>query len=179
MKRLLAIALLGTLAGCVEQTDPLAEAQAAPVAAAVVNVTDTRDVPPGDFSVSVTVFNPSSRPNTPPFRRPARYILAPDWVLRVAIGPGCTEQTYPPAIRTLRAAEVEEVWKLVRDAGLTTEGTPGRIATTADFHAPDRGTSYLVSTRADEVRRSFAYDPGNPATRRLIEKLASLSWNAQ
>lgn len=183
MLRAAALMTLACLAACAQQNDPLADLAAEPppavASAPAAVVTDTREIPPADFSLSITVYSPAARPNTPAYRRPARYIFAPDCVLRVAIGPGCTEQTYPPPIRTLNSSEIRTIWLLTRDAALTSDTSPSRISTGASYTPPDRGTGYLVSTRAGEQSRTFALDPANAPTRRLIEHLAKLSWNAR
>jgi hypothetical protein len=146
-----------------------------------VEIADTRDEPPGDFTLSVVVYSTApSTPTTAPARRPARYIVEPDWLLRAAVGPGCTETTYPAGVRQLTRAELGELWKLCQSAGLTSDNTEGRLRSPTQFDAPTRGTTYLISVTESQHRRTFAFETGATAPqRKLIEQLAKLSWQSK
>lgn len=85
-------------------------------------------MPPDDFWVSVTVLGPvrtaSAANALARGLRPGRYVVEPDRGLRVSLGTGAMETTFPPLTRALTRGEFTELWSLVNGAGLLDTGHP-------------------------------------------------------
>ena len=77
---------------------------------------------PDDFWVSATVLGPVRTGSATQLLarglRPGRYVVEPDRGLRVSLGTGAMETTFPPLTRTLTRGEFTELWSLVNSAGL-------------------------------------------------------------
>jgi hypothetical protein len=144
------------------------------------------DSPPGDLTVSVTVYAPagaSKGGETPRYLRSMRAIVEPDLSLRASEGES-SPRTYPPLTRRLSPEEVRRVWWDLRDSGLLRERHPDEVASaelaapTADA-PPTRGL-YIISYVASGHHRTLALDPvlaeDAPGARRLVDRLAALAW---
>ncbi|MBX3359687.1 MAG: hypothetical protein KF745_14805 [Phycisphaeraceae bacterium] len=137
------------------------------------------DEPPPDFSIALTI------PTVPdPNVKPGRYILQPDWVLRVTPGAAVAETTYPALTRQLTHAQAERVWWDVRDSVLLEPDHPGRVGAYVPVPAED-GTikpMVLVSYTAAGVRRTYVLDPAalsaedRAVLKRLALRLSALAW---
>lgn len=138
-----------------------------------------RAEPPRDFALAVTVYAPADRTATatrPAATRPARYLLEPDGLLRVALGPGAGDATYPDATRTLTSTQVAALWNDVRGGPWLSPDAPGRIGSTQTFVPPPGQTVYLITVTGDGQRRSFTADPRDRGASAIVNRLAALSW---
>ncbi len=150
------------------------------------------DAPPADFWLAVTVMRPiplgalinarteADRSNRP---RPARYVVEADAILRVAIGYGATEQTFPPQTRQLSRTQWTGLWHTLRDSGLADPDHPSRTArlpTLDEIGASTEGRGgYFVSFCIAGERRAVFIDEAAPEAdhaRALVEHLDALAW---
>jgi hypothetical protein len=179
-------AILVSAPGCASRESRIAEAAKAPAA-------------PADFALAITVVTPiksATQPQTlPRAQRPARYILEPDGTLRIALGGGSTSTTYPPPTRLLSDARREDVWNLVKAAGLLEPEVPGRLRGTdtsvplgtqtggepismldPTAAAPKTPTALIVLS-ANGVRDFYriAFDE-SPNLATLTDRLAAYGW---
>lgn len=150
------------------------------------------DNPPADFWLGVTVLRPvplgaiinaRTEPPNSTIPRPARYIVEADAILRVAIGYGATEKTFPPETRQLTPQQLADIWQLLRDSALVDPDHPdrtGRIPELEEFSRTTQGRGgYSVSFCIAGDRRILAIDEASPAAadaRRLVDQLAALAW---
>jgi hypothetical protein len=128
------------------------------------------DDPPADFTLAVTVRSrPGSDPaHLNPSHRPARYVMEADWILRAAIGPGASEDTFPPRTRQLSFEQVRRLWRDLRDSGLLEE--PALSPVEAEL-------VYTLHYSADGSGRTLRLDGANFAgAERLVGDLAALAW---
>jgi hypothetical protein len=145
------------------------------------------DQPPGDFTLSVTVYAPDASAAQvsplPRYLRSLRAIVQPDLSLRVAEGPS-TPRRYPSLTRTLSPEQYRALWRDLRDSGLLQERRPDEVdsadaAAPATDDVPTRGL-YIISYVAAERHRTLAIDPllgeDAPGARRLVDRLAALGW---
>lgn len=148
-----AMAAVLTLAGCVSpQRDPRLTHKEMPI----------------DFAVHVYVEGDPAV--TDPLRQTSQYILQPDRLLRVAVGPGVTAGYFPRATRALTPAEMEALWGHVRESGLMHEPT------TAPATQPsESGIRYHVEITAHQQVHEFVTRPEeSTATVELLMQLAKL-----
>ncbi len=150
------------------------------------------DEPPADFWLAVTVLRPvplgalinarteAERSTVP---RAARYVVEADAVLRVAVGYGATEDTYPARTRQLTRGQMWELWRALRGTGLVDADHPdrtGRLPELDEFGKRTAGRGgYCVSFSIEGERRALAIDEARPAAaeaRMLVERLAALAW---
>lgn len=148
------------------------------------------EAPPADFWLSVAVLrapaDTASRAaaylRAPAAVRPARYIIEANRILRVAVGSGAREETFPPQTRQLTAEQFADVWNTLRESSLI---DPDHPAATGAAPAPEtlgERTVYLVSFTAGGDRRVLVMDaapdqgPGAEEAKVLVEKLAGLAW---
>jgi hypothetical protein len=103
-----------------------------------------------------------------------------DWVLRAAVGPRVSQETFPARTRQLTHDQVQRLWWDLRDAGVM--GRDGAGA--AGAGSVERGTTrqregieavYVVSYTASGVRRAVPV-VDEPGARRLAERLSGLAW---
>jgi len=155
-----------------------------------VSAAATSDTPPRDFTLAFTVFakpGASRRAVLPPERRPARYILEPDWILRAAVGPGASDETYPRQTRRLSAEEVASVWRELRDSGLLLPNHPSTVGRVVianpdawsddESEVPLAPPAYSIYYGVDGTKRTIALQPGDEgAGVALVKKLAELAW---
>jgi hypothetical protein len=139
-----------------------------------------RPEPPADFSLGVTVFAPGSAARSAaaePSRRPARYVLESDGVLRASFGStSADEGVFPPQVRQLNRTEQALLWARLRNAGLLDEPPAGLIESPNTFQPPARRVTYLFTYRAQGHRRAIAIDGEDQAASRLVAHLAELAW---
>jgi hypothetical protein len=166
-----------------------ARSRADRVEAALMN-----DQPPADFWLAVTVLRPvplgalinaRTEPERSTVPRPARYVVEADAILRVAVGYGATERTFPPETRQLSAEQVRSLWQSLRASELTDPGHPnrtGKLPTLEEFSVVTEGRGgYSLSYSVEGERRILAIDEAAPAAkeaRALVEQLAGLAWIA-
>lgn len=167
-------------AGCAGSSVPRS-----PYAAAV----DAQE-PPADFWLSATVLrtpaDTASRAaaylRTPVAVRPARYVVEADRMLRVAVGSGANEETFPPETRRLTAAEFSGLWFTLRESSLAVEDSPRLIGPPPSASSVGGETWYLVGYSVAGDRRLVAVraepnpDPEAADAARLVEQLAGLAW---
>jgi hypothetical protein len=177
---------LASAPGCASRESRIAEAAKAPAA-------------PADFALAITVVTPiksATQPQTlPRSQRPARYILEPDGTLRIALGGGSTTTTYPPPTRLLSSARREDVWNLVKAAGLLEPEVPGRlrgsdssvplgtqtggepISMLDPTATPPKTPTALIVLSANGVRDFYriAFDE-SPNLAALTDRLAAYGW---
>lgn len=147
------------------------------------------ETPPDDFTLAVTVYarpGASRRTALPPERRPARYVLEPDWVLHAQVSPAANEQMYPGRTRQLDRAQVIELWRELRESGLTNvnhAAVVGRVPEPVESEpgaAADGATLppvYAVSYTAGGIRRTLALQGGDEsAAAPLVRRLAASAW---
>ncbi len=143
------------------------------------------DAVPGDLAISVTVYSEYDDQELiarlERWRRPGRYIVEPDWLLRSAGGAGVEESEFPPGIRQLDRAQVERLWRAIAQSGLLREGHPDAIASEQTATPPAIGTTAIVaiSHNGTTDARRVALDAGNAdaqAVAGLVDQLAALSW---
>lgn len=133
---------------------------------------------PGDFTLGVTVFGPSSGVRERG-QVPARYIVTPDGWLRTAVGPGARESVYPQRTRLLDARQRDELWAMVRATGIQAAKAPMRLESPESFDPPAGRRIYLVQLTAAEHRVSVAAPSGEPESApyaELAARLAEWSW---
>lgn len=149
---------------------------------------------PPDFAVAVTVQVPEAMADTwiadptaqPRPLRPARYILEPDDLLRVSVGPGANPATFPVFRRTLDDQQIESVWTCVRDSGWLEKhkGADPMAARAAFVDAanlpPVAEPTAMIYLCAGGHRTYFVAPlessvDADPA-RKLIDTLAELAW---
>lgn len=145
---------------------------------------------PGDFSLTLTVYGAESATraavagaqgraaggNPPLWARSGRYVVEADGVLRVALGPGLDEQTFPARTRWLTDAEFDALFALVRDRGLLRGDHPSRARSLANWSPPEGSTSFVLSWMAGGVRRTLALEGSDSDARRVADHLARLAW---
>jgi hypothetical protein len=145
---------------------------------------------PLDFTLGVTVLEPTGgrgpRQATPiderPLaERPARYIVEPDGVLRVALGAGVNPRVFPRQTRQLTADQMQRLWRLTVDTQLHAPETLTRIDNTETFFPHRSRPTALVYVKRDGVATHHAVrlpvgDAESAALTRLITELARLAW---
>lgn len=139
---------------------------------------------PSDFTLAVTVRGASSARSVrggggppapvPPGLRPARYVMEADGVLRAALGPGATDDTFPAATRRLDPADLDRLWVIVARAGWL-DAEPQGVAWSAPVgDVPTAGTTIAVSGHG--AQRTIVTSRGDASGRALAEALAGLAW---
>lgn len=158
---------------------------------AVADRLATQEAPPADFALALTVLTPSRdaiRPDRlPRGQRPARYLLGADGSLAVSQGLGASTRDFPPVVRVLREAQRQEIWTMVKDAGLLKPDAPGRqrgSETGGDavdpfkrgVEDPDRPLA-LLAIQYDRERDYFRIGlPEEPKLEAIADKLAAYAW---
>ena len=66
---------------------------------------------PADFAIEFTVIAPEDSDN--PLRQPGQYVLEPNRHLRVALGPGATEDLFPGITTTVPLERQIMLWERV------------------------------------------------------------------
>jgi hypothetical protein len=164
---ILALLLAPLLAGC----EPSAKPDWATV--------EAMDHAPSDFTLELTVYAPppvGDNARTLPTSRPARYVMEADGVLRVAVGGGVNEKTFPDQTRQLTAAEVDRLWQDLRDSGLLDAEHPSRVSSAAGIGPPGHDTVYVLSYSAAGRRGTLVVRPSESGARRLVDRLTRLAW---
>lgn len=124
------------------------------------------DEPPPDFALGLSVRGEARTPLAP-----AWYILDADGVLRAGLGVRHEGTPAPVPVRTLRADERAEVWRLA--AALDSGGM--RVAPTRTVPAPGEAVIHL--SRDGRRRTYLVADVGtHDAVARLAAGLAALAW---
>lgn len=140
--------------------------------------------PPSDFTLAVTVFAPArSHQNAAvaPERRPSRYIIETDRVLRTALGPGAGPDTFPLRTRVLDSAQHRRLWEAIRGSSLGDTASPARVGAEQVYAALPGRVSYVVTVSALDERWTIAADESAPGpeaqdARLLVRELARLAW---
>lgn len=161
------LAALLLLSACAAKPRP--SQPTAPVSASV----------PSDFTLAVTVYAPPAnhaRPDITPNRRPARYLVEADGLLRVALGPGTGDTTYPPPVRPLSTEQVASLYNDLRTTGWLTTESPARVSSSQTYRPDPGNTAYLFTFTADGRRRTFVAKPNETAPRTLVDRLTKLAW---
>jgi hypothetical protein len=135
---------------------------------------------PEDFTIDVTVQGPPDTQETRA-RRPGRYIVEPDAILRAGVGAGVSVNYYPPQTRQLTRAEVERLWRLVRDSALLDENNPDQIHPGLPFSPIQlRPTAHIAiifeGERYDYRVLLDAQTPSAESAEGLVDHLAALAW---
>lgn len=143
------------------------------------------DAVPGDLTISVTVYSEFEDPELiarlERWRRPARYVIEPDWLLRSAVGAGARQSQFPAGTRQLDQAQIERLWRAITQSGLLRGDHPGAIASEQTATPPAIGTTAIVaiSHNGKADARRVVLDAGNAdaqAVAGLVDQLAALSW---
>jgi hypothetical protein len=161
--RILLLILICTLGACEAAPDPLEIQQA-----------------PDDFTIDVTVQGPPEILEIRA-RRPGRYIVEPDGILRAGVGAGVSVNYYPPQTRQLSRAEVERLWRLVRDSALLDKDNPDLIRPGLPFPPiqlrPTAQVALIFEGRRYDYRVLLdAQSPSAESAEGLIDHLAALAW---
>jgi hypothetical protein len=138
---------------------------------------------PEDFSLDVTVLTGSGAEIYPQAHlRQSRFVLMPNGSLHFGVDADRTRGSnwLPDVVRTLDRRQVQEVWSLARQLGLT---DPGRGDGRVNFDlvkAPPEHVVYLAAFTGDDeawsfIRSGTAAHP-DPALTSLTRLLARLSW---
>ncbi len=140
---------------------------------------------PGDLALSVTVYSEYQDPELiarlERWRRPGRYVIEPDWLLRSAIGAGARESEFPPGTRQLDREQVESLWRAISQSGLLREQHPDAIPSEQTASPPAIGTTAIIaiSHNGSTDARRIVFDSGGAdaqAVAGLVDQLAALSW---
>lgn len=148
------------------------------------------EAPPPDFWISVAVVKAPADTGSraaaylrmPAARRPARYIVEADRVLRAAVGSGSAEETFPTETRRLTQAEFDSIWNQLRRSPLTAAEHPARVGRAPTPSSVGAATVYVVSYSAGGDRRTLAIEvepnagPNAAEAGKLVEHLAGLAW---
>lgn len=173
--------LAGGLAGCAGPSSRQAALERALASAE----------PPADFMLGVTVLREpaetASRAESyrrlPVGVRPARYVVEADRVLRVAVGSGASEETFPPRTRQLTGAQTAALWEALRTSPLASGDAVDAAGPAIDPRSLRDRTVYVVTYSAEGVRRRVVVEEGDEtgelaAARGLVERLGALGWVA-
>jgi hypothetical protein len=143
----------------------------------------TRASPPSDFWLAVTVYAPEARPGDEPVarsERAARYVIEADQVLRVSIGSGVSEETFPPQTRQLDAGDVDALWESLRTGSLVDAASPHRVTGPVGGVEASGGPVYVVSFRAAGELRRLRVEGGaegaGAEAKGLADRLGALAW---
>jgi hypothetical protein len=172
---LLAFALL-TLApaACVSTPRAADVGEARPVAA----------TPPDDFWIGVTVLGPvrsvSATAALQRSLRPGRYVVEPDRALRVSLGAGAKETSYPPQTRLLTPAEFAELWRAANAAGFLDAAHPN-VATgggEVDLETIQGKTVAVITTHAAGRRELIILETDPECGERCERAKGVIDWLA-
>lgn len=141
---------------------------------------------PSDFWISATVTGPARVgpiTDVPPALRPARYVVEPDRQLRVAMGGGANEKSFPPPVRRLSAEQFSELWTLSTTNGLSSADHPARVDVLPVLRTETpKITEYVIVLHANGQRRVLMMNaeettgPGVAEGKAIIDKLAEWAW---
>jgi hypothetical protein len=127
----------------------------------------------------MAVLAPGTRRNVsalPRERRPARFVVETDWVLRTHVGPSAGPASFPAETRQLTREDVQAIWDDLRTAGLLDPAHPAMVAP-APTSAPGNEVVWVVGWTANGVRRTLAFSGDERgAARPLLDRLADLAW---
>ena len=157
--------------------------------------------PPDDFVLGVTVYAQPSEspiagrvdPSLPRGLQPGRYVIEADGVLRAATGPAADPSVFPPRTRQLSAAQMDEVWRLTRDAGVFAAASLASepsdqsaslsvaVGSPVLYEPPPEHVTALIEAFAAGERgtRAFILDGDSPSAHgagALTDYLADLAW---
>jgi hypothetical protein len=146
---------------------------------------------PAGLTIGATVrapagADPGGTVRPPRELRPARYHLETDSWLRVATGPVLATPAagFPPKVRRVTPQQADQIWLLVRDAGLHVPDHPGNRE---DFTPPPPHptlTSAVFEVTTDFRPRMIVVlldgaTPESAAAKLLLDRLADLAWIAE
>jgi len=140
---------------------------------------------PSDLALGVTVFSSSipgaAAGSVERWRRPARYIVEPDGMLRAALGPGARTDTYPPATRRLDPAQMDLLWRLLVETGLTDPEHPDLIDSATAYTPSGTGPEALIAMSASGGYQAVSIELATTtreaaSARRLVDQLAEMAW---
>lgn len=143
---------------------------------------ETADLPPSDFTFAFTVVHQTSKRNVasiPRDRRPMRFLMETDWVLRAFAGPNLTDQSFPREARQLTHQQVEQIWHDLRSAGLLDLDHPsavGSVPPPEQWTVTD-GSAWVLTIKANGDRRVLLLQPEQHASAApVLDRLADLAW---
>jgi hypothetical protein len=148
------------------------------------------DRPPEDFWLGVTVLkhpaDTASRAaaylRMPVATRPARYVVEADRILRVAVGSGAGEETFPDQTRQLTQAQFDDLWNTLRTSSLLGNDHPSLVGRAPSEASLGERIVYIVEFSIGGDRRMLAVEaepvpgPGAEDAKKLVEQLAGLAW---
>jgi hypothetical protein len=117
-------------------------------------------------------------------RRPGRYVLEADRVLRAGMGGFAQEEQFPPAIRQLSGEHVQRLYAALVNGGLLDPDHPARVPVGSTLGREPLGPGaqrILVSARVSGQRRMVVLDPdaqrslAGPALS-IAKDIAELAW---
>ncbi len=173
------LALLAlTLSSCAtapREPDLAPARPAAPVAA----------TPPDDFRIGITLLGPlraaSATAALPRSLRPGRYVVEPDRVLRVSLGAGAQETSFPPQTRRLTPAEFAQLWQAANSAGFLDAAHPN-LATGSGEVDPETiqgKTVYVITTHAASRRELLVMETDPECAQRCEQAKGVVDWLAE
>jgi hypothetical protein len=137
------------------------------------------------FTLLAAVHSPADPPppRTPPpprAHRPARHIVETDGILRSIAGPQALAITHPPQVRRLSPWQLDDIWQLIRAAGLHDENHPGRAPPVSPLVPHPHLPTALFEITLDFAPRTIhiVLDDSHQAAAatRLLDHLAELAW---
>jgi hypothetical protein len=154
---------------------------------------------PEDFWLSVTVTGPvresmSAYDALPRALRPARYVVEADRVLRAAVGPGASVESFPAETRRLTSDEVTQLYRLAGETGLLDADHPNLVgsvpvpkviekpSSNAEMPEQDPRTMYIITLHAGGKRRTLLMEASPRGTQdsrqaaRVVDWLANKAW---
>lgn len=155
--------------------------------------------PPEDFWLSVTVQGPQRATGYAMLARsdrPARYVVEADRVLRAAVGPGASENRFPPQTRTLSDEQFARVWRVLRESSIVRDQSATMVSTMPTLDTAPTGTSIIISYVANGLHEAhviplsetpsesptvsgFSMSALNRDARAIADTLAELSWQSE
>lgn len=121
----------------------------------------------------------------PRARRAARYVVETEGLLRVATGPALSTPggAYPPQVRRLTPPQVDELWRLAREARLNDPAHPGAHRGRAPVVKSSGPAVAVFELTTDFEPRvvivTLDDSPEGQSASRLLDHLAALAWIAE
>ena len=138
---------------------------------------------PADFTLDALVRNPAPKDgHTRRWRRPARYIVGADGALSAAMGPGVSGATIPRLARTLEPDQLDELWAMADQAGLTSPGGAWEVEWGETWSPPRDEPSVVLSVTGGgrRVHSAAALGAssglGAPRIEALVDRLGAWAW---
>jgi hypothetical protein len=144
--------------------------------------------PPEDFWIGVTILGPERAPAATAAlaraMRPGRYVVEADRFLRVSLGTGAKETSFPPRTRLLTTTELAELWQAASAAGFLNAAHPNvaRGNGEVDPETIVGKTVYVITTHASGRRELLVMETDPECSewcekaRGVVEWMAGKAW---